>query len=214
MANRPKTGDKRRTRQPLKMDRLPAELLDRVIAERAVGRTWDEIEELSPRFDEWEKTAAEIRAQFHGLRLPRATLQRWYDIRVEQVKREMLADQVRAREVAAIFAGKEFKDLPDAVRNALGDKVFTLMQAGGDKNQSKTLKGLLELGWLLAQQKKLEIQERKQNVTEKELELKIQLVRDKVEKLKKDVDGSGKKKQISPEELKKRVDEIYGLSAA
>src|SRR5690348_14056126 len=106
MASRPKTGEKRRTRQPLKMDKLPAELLDRVMKERAAGMFWKEIEDLSPRFEEWQKTSEEVRAQFPGLRIPHTTLHRWYDLRFEQVKKEVLADQVRAREIAALFAGK------------------------------------------------------------------------------------------------------------
>jgi hypothetical protein len=214
MPGRRKTGERPRVRQPLKMDKLPQELLDRVMQERAAGRTWMEIEEMSPRFDEWKKTSPAIQEEFPGLKLPHTTLLRWHDLRVDQVKKEVLADQVKAREIAGLFAGKQFKDLPEAVRNALGDKVFALMQSADDKTQGKTLKGLLELGWLLAQQRKLELQERKQQTDERALELKIQAVRDKVAALKKDVEGGGKKKQLSPEQLKQRVDEIYGLSAA
>jgi hypothetical protein len=210
---RPKTGDKRKSRQPLKLDRAPELLRDRVMKERAAGRTWMEIEEMSPRFEEWEKTPAEIQTQFPGKRLPHSTLQRWHDLRVEQVKREMLADQTRAREIAALFAENKFQDLPEAVRNALGDKIFELMQSADEKNKGKTVKGLLEFGWLLAQQRKLELQERKQNVDERALEIKLQLINEKVKQLKKDVDVSGKKKQLTPEELKQRVDEIYGLGA-
>jgi hypothetical protein len=214
MPSRPKTGEKRKVRQPLKMDRLPAELMDRVLQERAAGRTWMEIEDMSPRFDEWKKADSKVIAKFPEMKLPHTTLLRWHDLRVEQVKREALADQVRAREIAGMFAGRDFKDLPEAVRNALGDKVFALMQSADDKTQAKTLKGLLELGWLLAQQQKLKLQERKQQTDERALQMKIEAMRAKVASLKKDVDGGGKKKQMSPDELKKRVDEIYGLSAA
>jgi hypothetical protein len=210
---KPKTGEKRRTRQPLKMDKLPAELLDRVMQERAAGRTWLEIEELSPRFDEWQKTPETIRAQFPGLKLPHTTLMRWYDLRVEQVKEEVLANQVRARQIAAIFAGKEMKDLPEAVRAALSDQIFGLMQNTDDKNRHKAIAGLLGLGVLLNEQRKVQLKERQIQTMEKSLQLKIDAVREKVEKLKNDV-GGGKKKQLSAEELKKRVDEIYGLSAA
>jgi hypothetical protein len=193
------------------MDKLPTELLDRVMQERAAGRTWLEIEQMSSRFEEWKKTTETVRAQFPGLKLPHSTLLRWHDLRVEQVKKEVLADQVKAREIAGLFAGKEFKDLPEAVRNALGDKVFALTQSTDNKTQ---LKHLLDLGWLLAQQRKLELNERKQKTDERALQMKIEAMREKVQRLKKDVDGGGKKKQLSPEELKQRVDEIYGLSAA
>jgi len=202
-------------RQPLKMDKLPTELLDRVMKERAAGRTWLEIEEMSPRFEEWDKyTKPEIRAEFPGLKLPHTNLSRWYDLRVEQVKKEVLASQARAREIAALFAGKSMKDLPDTVRTAISDQLFGMMQSADEKSRHKVVAGMLALGELMAQQRKLELQERKQQTDEKELELKIEAVRARVAALKKDVEGSGKKKQLSPEELKQRVDEIYGLSAA
>ncbi|HEX7285701.1 MAG TPA: hypothetical protein VF532_05930 [Candidatus Angelobacter sp.] len=199
---------------PLKMDRLPLELLDRVLHERAAGRTWTELEEISPTFEEWEDVPDGVRAQFPGLRLTNDALRRWHDLRVEQVKREMLADQVRAREVAAIFAGKSFRELPEAVRNALGDKVFSLMQSADERSQAKTLKALLDLGKFLGQQRKLELQEEKQKMDERAMQLRIEAMREKVRKLKNDMDDPGKKKQLTPEELKQRVDEIYGLTAA
>jgi hypothetical protein len=215
MASRRKTGQKPLVRQPLKMDKLPMELLDRVMKERAAGRTWSEIEELSPRFEEWEKTSPEIRAQFPRLNLPHTTLTRWYDLRVEQVKQEVLASQVRAREIAALFAGKGIKDLPEAVRTAISDQLFGMMQNADEKSRHKTVAGLLALGVLLNDQRKVELKERQIQTDERSLQLKIDLIREKVEKLKKGVDGSdGKKKQLSPEQLKQRVDEIYGLSAA
>jgi hypothetical protein len=215
MASRRKTGQKPLVRQPLKMDKLPMELLDRVMKERAAGRTWSEIEELSSRFEEWEKTSPEIRAQFPRLNLPHTTLTRWYDLRVEQVKQEVLASQVRAREIAALFAGKGIKDLPEAVRTAISDQLFGMMQNADEKSRHKTVAGLLALGVLLNDQRKVELKERQIQTDERSLQLKIDLIREKVEKLKKGVDGSdGKKKQLSPEQLKQRVDEIYGLSAA
>jgi hypothetical protein len=215
MASRRKTGQKPRVRQPLKMDKLPTELLDRVMNERAAGRTWSEIEELSPRFEEWAKTPETIRAQFPGLKLPHSTLTRWHDLRVEQVKKEVLADQVKAREIAGLFAGKKLKDLPETVRTAISDQLFGMMQNADEKSRHKVVAGMLALGALLNEQRKVQLKERQIQTDERSLQLKIDLIREKVEKLKKGVDGSdGKKKQLSPEQLKQRVDEIYGLSAA
>jgi hypothetical protein len=215
MASRRKTGQKPRRRQPLKMDKLPMELLDRVMKERAAGRTWSEIEEISARFEEWEKTSPEIRAHFPGLNLPHTTLTRWYDLRVEQVKKEVLANQLRAREIAGLFAGKELKDLPETVRTAISDQLFGMMQNADEQNRHKVVSGMLALGALLNEQRKVQLKERQIQTDERSLQLKIDLIREKIEKLKKGVDGSdGKKKQLSPEQLKQRVDEIYGLSAA
>ena len=139
------------------MDKLPKELLDRVMQERAAGWTWAEIEEFSPRFEEWKKTPEAVRAQFPGLKLPHTTLLRWHDLRVEQVKKEVLADQVKAREIASLFAGKELKDLPDTVRTAISDQLFGMMQSADERSRLNVVKGLLALGDLLAQQRKIEI---------------------------------------------------------
>ena len=193
------------------MDRVPEQLRDRVMKERAAGRTWSEIEEMSPRFEEWQQTAPEIRIQFPGLRLPHTTLQRWYDLRVEQVKKELLADQAKSREIAQIFSGKGYDGLSETVRNAIADKAFEVMQSADDKSKGKALKSLMEFGWLLAQQEKLKLQERKTKVDERALELKVKAMQQKVVALKKDVT---KKKQLKPEELKQKLDEIYGLGAA
>ena len=140
------------------MDGLPQELLDRVMKERAAGRTWMEIESLSPKFEEWERTTPEVRAEYQDLRLPHTTLQRWYDLRVEQVKKEVRDDQVKARELAGLFADKEFKNLPEVVRTALGDKIFAVLKSSDDKSQ---IKNLMDFGWLLTQYKRLDIQEKK-----------------------------------------------------
>jgi len=208
-------------RQPLKMDKVPQLLLDRVMQERAAGRTWMEIEELSPKFEEWGKVEQGNKDEyllafklFPGGRIPHTTLQRWYDLRVEQVKNEVLANQVRAREIAALFAGKEMKDLPETVRAALSDQIFGLMQSTDEKHRTQAISSLLNLGVLLNEQRKVQLKERQVETLERTLQMKIEAMREKVAALKKDVEGSGKKKQLSPEELKQRVDEIYGLSAA
>lgn len=84
----PKTGERRRVRRSLRLDHLPLALLDRVRAERANGHTWSEIENDSPNWTEWEEASLEAMASFPGRRLPHSNLQRWHDLRVEQVQRE------------------------------------------------------------------------------------------------------------------------------
>jgi hypothetical protein len=160
------------------MDKVPQLLLDRVMQERAAGRTWMEIEELSPKFEEWGKVQEGNKDEyllafrlFPGGRIPHTTLQRWYDLRVEQVKREVLADQVRAREIAGLFAGKSMKDLPETVRTAISDQLFGMMQNADEKSRHKVVAGMLALGELMAQQRKLEIQEQKVQAETKRVDL-------------------------------------------
>jgi DNA invertase Pin-like site-specific DNA recombinase len=67
--HRPRTGKKRRIRLPLRIDKLPQEIRDLIQKLRAEGKTWREIGKATG--------------------LPRTTLQRWYDLRVEQPRREI-----------------------------------------------------------------------------------------------------------------------------
>ncbi|HLJ89559.1 MAG TPA: hypothetical protein VKZ53_22305 [Candidatus Angelobacter sp.] len=215
MAKRPHTGEKRKTEQPLKIDRLPVELRDRIQVERAQGGTWDEIEELSPSFKEWENVPAEVQLLFPGKRLPKVSLHRWYDIRVSQVRAEVMARAQVAREFAETFADRGFDKLPDAVKNALGDQIFALMQSSNAKDQQRFRSELLKLGLLLVEQRKLDIMERaqetnerKQSTSEKALEMRISQMQEKAKALKKEIQ---EKKNLSPEDLQRKIDQIYGL---
>jgi hypothetical protein len=66
----PRVGEKRQSRKPLRIDKLPAEVKAVIIESRATGMTWQETAE-----------AASVKA---GQRLSHTTVQRWYDLRVEQ----------------------------------------------------------------------------------------------------------------------------------
>lgn len=66
----PRVGEKRKHRKPLRIDRLSAEVKATIIAARHDGMTW-------------EQTAIAASAKA-GMRLPHSTVQRWYDLRVEQ----------------------------------------------------------------------------------------------------------------------------------
>jgi hypothetical protein len=215
MAKKPKTGEKRRTRQPLKMDKLPMELLDRVMKERAAGRTWLEIEEMSPRLEEWEKTEPQIRAQFPELKLPHTTLMRWYDIRVEQVKKEVLASQVRAREIAALFAGKGIKDLPEAVRTAISDQLFGMMQNADEKSRHKTVAGLLALGVLLNDQRKVELKGQQVKAETKRVDLLERDFEMRRKKFDEETDKAARKAQrgkaITTDDINRIRERTFGL---
>ena len=82
---RREAGEKPVHTMPLKMDRLPATILSEITELRRQGRTWIEIERMSPCFD-WESVPRSVRVLFPGLRLPHSTLHRWFDLRVEHFK--------------------------------------------------------------------------------------------------------------------------------
>ena len=222
MASKRKVGQKPRVRQPLKMDKLPAELAKRVMEERAAGRTWMEIEDLSPTFEEWGKVEQSNKDAyldafrlFPGGRIPHSTLSRWYDLRVDQVKKEVLADQVRAREIAGLFAGKELKDLPETVRTAISDQLFGMMQNADEKSRHKVVAGMLALGELLAQQRKLEIQEQKVQAETKRVDLLERDFEMRKRKFDQETDKAARKAQrgkaITTDDINRIRERTFGL---
>jgi hypothetical protein len=120
-------------RQPLRLDRLPLALRDRIRAERAGGHTWDEIERASPQWPEWEQATPEVLAAFPGRRLPHSNMQRWHDLRVEQVQREREGQDAAAQAFAARLGALGIASLGAAVKHALGESVFRLAREGTDE---------------------------------------------------------------------------------
>jgi hypothetical protein len=175
----------------LRLDRLPMEARDRIVALRAAGRAWAEIEELSEGFA--------------GKRLPATTLARWYDLRVEQRQKEREAQAERAHAIAGAFLGQGFKDLPESVKNALGTHVFAMMESADEKNDAKFRAELVELGWLLQEYRKSDLKQQALAIEKQKLET----VAAKVRGLRQAVAG---KKKLEPAELQKRLDEIYGIA--
>lgn len=94
--SRPKTGVARKTRQPLKMDRLPKSVRDAIVYLRGQGKIWNHIEQQSARpfspawatdgggFVDWESLPQDLIYLFPRRRLPHSNMHRWYDLRVDQ----------------------------------------------------------------------------------------------------------------------------------
>lgn len=70
----PRTGEPRRQRKPLKIDRLPQTVKDAIVAAREAGETWSH--------------TSEIASAAAGLRISVSAVQRWHDLRVEQPRKE------------------------------------------------------------------------------------------------------------------------------
>lgn len=66
----PRTGEKRKHIQPLRIDRLGSAVKDAIIAARASGEAWARV--------------AEMASAAAGQKLSRTSVQRWYDLRIEQ----------------------------------------------------------------------------------------------------------------------------------
>ncbi|HWQ02936.1 MAG TPA: phage protein Gp27 family protein [Candidatus Nitrosotenuis sp.] len=195
---RPRKGEKRQQEKPLSVDRLPEKVREAIQKARAAGATWEETQE-----------AAAAAARKEGVEAPsRSAIERWYDLRIAQVQKEVLAQAERARQLAAAFASKGFAELPEAAISALSSEVFAVMEAGGAKEKQKALGDLVFLlsKMITAQvaQEKLKLEKEKVAISRERLEA----TRAKLDGLKKDVAG---KKKLSGEELGKKLDEIYDL---
>ena len=194
---RPRTGEKRATRQPLRVDGLKQEVRDAILNARTEGKTWEE--------------TAEAASQALGETLSPSVVHRWYDVRVEQVQREVMGRAEAARAIAGEFAAKGFEKLPEATVNALSAEVFALTEAAAPAERKKALGDLLFLLAKLidaqSKQKRAEIEEEKVKLARR----KFEQIGAKVQGVKEAVAGEGRKK-LSNAELAKKLDEIYGLT--
>jgi len=221
---RPKTGEKRITKLPLKIDRLPQSAQDAIKHLYDRGRTWVEIAEQSakPYSSEWDKDGGgfidwpnvdpDALDLFPGLRLAKSSLQRWFDLRVSQVRAQVLAESAKAREWAAAFAGNDLPGTNAAVMNAMRDQVFTLMQQVGSGDQAKFLDGLNVLSLTLSRLQRVELLGRRVAVEEKAIQIKLDLVKEKAGRLLGEIEGKDGKSAVAltREDLLEKVREIYG----
>jgi hypothetical protein len=204
-----RTGEARKVRQPLGIDRLPLAIQDRIRAARIAGRTWMEIEQQSPKWAEWAEATEEQRAIFPDLRLPHTNLHRWYDLRVEQVIQEQEQRAQAAHAAAEKLAARGFSNLTASVKHALGEAVFELMNANAAA-PDEIVEALTDVGHLLVKVdrndlKREEIEQEKQKI--ELLSQKLQMMKGSVKGLKEAVE----KKEVTPEQLQQKLDEIYGL---
>jgi diadenosine tetraphosphatase ApaH/serine/threonine PP2A family protein phosphatase len=163
-------------------------LLDRIRAERAKGRTstpasqsracrgprlWDEIERDSPQWPEWEQASPAVLADFPGRRLPHTNVQRWHDLRVEQVQRERDARAEAAQAFAGRLAAGGVTHLGAAVKNAFSESAFRLAMEGADEQRIRD--ELYRLAHVVAAvdcgdlgRQRLELDRRKQELAERQ----------------------------------------------
>ena len=185
---RPRTGERRRTQQPLKIDRLIAAVppLQDIILQlkNGQGKTWQEIEEQSGRtysqnwnsdsggFIDWQALPLPVLELFPDLRLPHSNLHRWYDLRVRQVMAEVQARSVQARELAAAFAKSIVAKDDEAVLNAARDQLMSLLaEDTSPKARISATKGLIALAEMLQGKRANDIKERKVAADERRIKL-------------------------------------------
>jgi hypothetical protein len=220
---RPKTGEPRKADQPFRIDALPQAVKDAI--ETLRNRcTWVEIAERSAKpfskdwekdgggFIDWESIDLATLEKFPLMRLTKSGLQRWFDVRMKQVRGQVLAESAKAREFAQAFAGKDLPESNAAVMNAMRDQVFNLMQSVGTRDQDKFLEGLNLLSLTMSRLQRVDLQARRVAVDEKVVQMKLDAVKEKAGKLLGEMEGREGKPpvQLTREDLLEKVREIYG----
>lgn len=203
----PRKGERRKRDRKFAIDALPVEVRGHIQALRAGGMFYADIEELSARplkqagFVPWDELPAHTLRLFPGRRLPASNLGRWYDVRVEQVLKQVQKDALDSREIANSLLGPGYRNLPESTKNGLADRVFALLKAADQGNQKEIRKELANLGWLLAQFQKNEVAAAR---VEFERE-KFKQLAERVEGLKNKVAG---KKKVAPAELQEDLSRL------
>ncbi|HKW74852.1 MAG TPA: hypothetical protein VJN64_04945 [Terriglobales bacterium] len=95
---RPRTGEPRRQRKPLRIDRLPQSVKDVIVAARESGETWVH--------------TAQLASAAAGIRLSPTTVQRWHDLRIEQPRKEEGSVSALLRRTIKLL-----EDIREAVRS-------------------------------------------------------------------------------------------------
>ena len=229
-----KTGQRRKTHRPFAIDRLPPDWGERVIALRAKWMPWERIEEETSRW-EWEKLSAEQRRLYPKGRIPMRTLHRWYDVQYHQKIREIHSERMASREIAEILGKDGYGKLEESVKNAIADVVFSCPKGSGDPEGFR--KKLVDLGWLLARNRQLDIANEKVKIQRMKIEDVIARgnkatieAADKLSRRGRDITVDDinrirvrtfglppievEKQKPSIEKLAEKFDEIYGIDGA
>jgi hypothetical protein len=162
----PRTGEKRAVRQPLKIDKLAQAVRDAILKARADGATWEE--------------TAEAASKLNGENLAPSVVHRWYDLRVEQVQREVLDRAEQARMLAGSFRVNGIEGLPEAALNALGSVAFTIVEGGTPDERMKALGQFIlvqnDVSKTRTAEKRVELKKREIDIEEKKVEVFLKKV--------------------------------------
>lgn len=180
---RPKTGEPRKSRQPLKIDLLPQVAQDAIRTLYESGLTWQQLEERSAKpyskewgkdgggFIDWESLDLKVLEQFPDMKLPHTTLHRWFDLRVSQARQQVLDQAAKTREFVAAFAGKDVAGANSAVVNALRDMVFGLVETASRGDKARFMEELKDLTLAMTRMQRVELQKQRVDVDVRKVKL-------------------------------------------
>ena len=219
-----KTGETRKTNQPLKIDRLPVSVHEAILHLRNVeGKTWQEIEDRSAEpvgiglsgFVEWEKLETPVLELFPQMRIPHSNLHRWYDLRVEQVRRDVLNRSAQAREIAQAFSKSVVEGGDEAVLNAARDTFMSILTEDATvKGRTSAAKSLISLAEVMQgvrandiKERKVSVDERKMAQLEKEADARRKRMDEETEKLSK----KASKGEVTRDDINRLRERVFGL---
>jgi hypothetical protein len=225
---KPKTGERRETNQPLKIDRLPSSVHDDILFLRNVrGKTWQEIEALSAEpvkkedgskgsgFIDWPALDFKVLELFPDMRLPHSSLHRWYDLRVDQVRKEVLVRSQQAHKIAEAFAKSTMAGGDEAVINAARDTIMGILAEDGTaKGRVLASKGLLALAEVMQISRANDIKERKVAADQRKLKLVEAREARAIQKLDQETEKLSKKAtrgEITVEDINRIRERTFGL---
>lgn len=228
---RPRTGEKRRTNLPLKIDKLiaaqPAAGEAILYLKNTLGKTWAEIEEQSARpysekwvtdlggFVNWEALPTHALELFPGLSLPHSNLHRWHDLRIRQVMDETMARSAQARELAQAFAKSVVAKDDEAVLNAARDQFMSVLaEDASPKGRIAAAKGLIALSVVMNDARGNSIKRDKVDIDRR----RIKLLEDREAKLRAKFEAETKKaaEQVADgrfgiEDVNRIRERVFGL---
>lgn len=220
-----KTGETRKTKQPLKIDRLPPSVHEAILKLRnRDGKTWEEIEQLSaeacgdgkPGFVDWSNLPTPVLELFPDMRIPHTNLHRWFDLRVSQVQKQVLDSAERARILAEAFASAAVDGDRDAVINAARDQILALMSEDSSSGgRARSTKALLALAEVMQVARRNDIRERQVKADERKIALLEEREKLTIRKLEAETERLAKKARtgqpITEEELKNVRMKAFGF---
>jgi hypothetical protein len=222
---RPKTGQARKTKQPLNIDRLPPVVHDVILQLRnRRGKTWDEISALSAEpvgkdkagFVEWDKLDPEVRKLFPKKIIPRTTLHRWFDLRVDQVREDVMRRSEQARVIAETFSNSLLVNGNEAVVNAARDTIMNVLAENSDAgSRENAAAALISLAEVMQRARANDIRERKVATDERKIKLledRETQQREKLAKQAEDLQRKHRSGNLKREDLAKLVEETFGIA--
>ncbi|MGO8759350.1 MAG: hypothetical protein ACLQG3_14620 [Terracidiphilus sp.] len=221
---RPRTGERRQVKQPLKIDKLPPEVHDRILVLRdRENKTWEEIEAISAQpFDQkkgtglvdWDRLPAPLKKLFPEKRLGHSTLHRWFDLRRTQVIRDVEERSTIAREIAESFAKSVVNGGNEAVTNAARDQLMSLLAEDlTPRGRTNAARGLINLAEILQAARANDIKERKVGIDALKIKLLEERERHARERLDRETQRAAKKGdgQFSLDDINLLRERTFGL---